>query len=186
MPLHELTHLSVWYSTILRCELPPQILLLCLFTKPFICNFAVSEKHSDVSRIFIFQFQPNLSAEVLEVPRFAHVTYPLCVHRELQIQLFVCFANGLARARHIYVSAELSVCVVYAWTSLGLVLENSPSFWQTSVYTAPYCNCGHVNYAQWYTKNVASDVMYIADTNTYLLTYSMEQGPSWEANWFCS
>ena len=23
-------------------------------------------------------------------------------------------------------------------------------------------------------------------TNTYLLTYSMEQSPSWEANWFCS
>jgi len=21
---------------------------------------------------------------------------------------------------------------------------------------------------------------------TYLLTYSMEQSPSWEANWFCS
>jgi len=22
--------------------------------------------------------------------------------------------------------------------------------------------------------------------HTYLLTYSMEQSPSWEANWFCS
>ena len=24
------------------------------------------------------------------------------------------------------------------------------------------------------------------DVNTYLLTYSMEQSPSWEANWFYS
>jgi hypothetical protein len=24
------------------------------------------------------------------------------------------------------------------------------------------------------------------DIDAYLLTYSMEQSPSWEANWFCS
>jgi len=27
---------------------------------------------------------------------------------------------------------------------------------------------------------------YSVDKFTYLLTYSMEQCPSWEANWFCS
>ena len=116
-----------------------------------------------------FQFHPNLSAEVLQVPRFAGLTgscnckfytrnVRLCVHHKLQIQLFVCFANGLAPARDKYVSTERSVCVVYTGTSLELTLENSPSFRRTSIphHTATvaenYRNIRHVNYAQWYAK----------------------------------
>jgi hypothetical protein len=76
----------------------------------------------------------------------------------LQIQLFVCFANGLAPARHKYVSTERSIFVVNTGTSLELALENSPSFRRTSIphHTATVAensrNIRHVNYAHLYAK----------------------------------
>jgi len=116
-----------------------------------------------------FQFHPNLSVEVLQVPRFAGLTDSCnckfstrnvrpCVHHKLQIRLFVCFANGLAPARHKYVSTERSICLVCTGTSQELALENSPGFRQTSIphHTATAAdylrNIRHVNCAHLYAK----------------------------------
>jgi hypothetical protein len=112
-----------------------------------------------------FQFHPNLSVEVLQVPRFAGLTgscnckfctrnVSLCVHHKLQIEPFVCFAYSLTPAGHKCVSTERSICVLCTGTSLELALENTPSFRRTSIphHTAivaeNYRNIRQVNYAQ--------------------------------------
>jgi hypothetical protein len=58
-PNHEFTDVSLWSSMTSQCDSPPQILLLHLSTKPFNCNFALSEKHGDVSRISSVSVSPK-------------------------------------------------------------------------------------------------------------------------------
>ena len=140
------------------------------------CRYISSSNHSTVTVPYQksmvtsadslhFQFHPNLYVEVLQVPRFVGLTgscnckfytrnVGLCVHQNLQIQLLVYFANGLAPARHKYVSTERSICVVYTGTSLELALENSPSFRRTVIphHIATVAenswDIRHVNYSQ--------------------------------------
>jgi len=35
-------------------------------------------------------------------------------------------------------------------------------------------------------QHVSTSEGHLQTSSTYLLTYSMQQSPSWEANWFCS
>ena len=43
--------------------------------------------------------------------------------------------------------------------------------------------CLHLSPREWITLETPGFVQWLL---TYLLTYSMDQSPSWEANWFCS
>jgi len=46
-----------------------------------------------------------------------------------------------------------------------------------------FCSAGNTIF---FFSNKTSDYCLLTHLRTYLLTYSMEQSPPWEASWYCS